>query len=176
MLGKKKKVILLFQCTKTLEPLWRVSKGLVHSCEKLIFLLSVGGGVGSMYVHYICESVPTLPITFSLKGQRKPCWNMPLETTNLFTAVSQNPKGCIYLQTLPFPFCLSQCNMLWMLATAPSAGGRSRRWGGAEKLLEVPELSMSLSACVQPRLMFQWGQTRKDWEGSSPKEVVDLKE
>lgn len=99
---------------ETQEPLWRLSKGLGHSCEKLIFLPYVGGGVGSRYVHYICESVPMLPINFSLKGQHKPCWNMPLKPTNLFTAVSQNPN--------PFPFFLAPYNVLWMLATAPSLG------------------------------------------------------
>lgn len=31
---------------ETQEPLQRVSEGLVHSFEKLIFLPSVGGGVG----------------------------------------------------------------------------------------------------------------------------------
>lgn len=124
-------VILLFECMETQDPLWRGSKGLVHSCEKWIFLLSVGGGVGSMYVHCICEPVPMLPITFSLKGQRKPCWITPLETTSLFTAVSQNPKGCIYLQTLPSPFCLSQYNVLWMLATASQVGRCWKAAGGS---------------------------------------------
>lgn len=159
------------------ESLWRVSKGLVHSCEKLIFLPSVSGGVGSRYVHYICESVPMLLVTFSFKGWRKPCWNTPLKTTNLFTAVGQNPEGCIYLHTLPFPFCLSPRNMLGTLATAPSPGGlQQTRGGGAEELLEVSELGTSLSACVQPRLMFQWGQTRRDRAGSSPREDMDLEE
>lgn len=61
----KKKVRLLFFSMETQEPLWSVSKGLVPSCEKLIFLPPVGGGVGSRDVHCISESVPMLPITFS---------------------------------------------------------------------------------------------------------------
>lgn len=156
-----------------MEPLWGESKGLVHSCEKLIFLPSAGGGMGSRYVHYICELVPMLPVTFSLQGQSKSCWNALLKTTNLFPAVSQNPKGCIYLQALPFPFCLSLCNVLWMLVTAPSPGGLQQKAGRCWRFLSSP----CLSAWVQPHLMFQWGQTRKDWwAGSSPKEDMDLKE
>lgn len=104
-----------------------------RTCVQLweIFLPSVGAGVGSRYVHYICESVPMLPITFSLKGQCKPCWNTPLKTASLSTAVSQNPKGCIYLQTLPFAF------LLIPVSHALNAGYCLFFWGAAAEGREV---------------------------------------
>jgi len=66
--------------------------------------------------------------------------------------------------------------MLWLLAAALSPGGCSGGQGGDKELLEASELSLSSSARVQPCLMFQGGQIRKGWAGSSPKEEVDLKE
>lgn len=51
----------------TQEPLQRVSKGLVHSFEKIISHLLVGEWVVVVFI--LSESVPMLPIILAFKGK-----------------------------------------------------------------------------------------------------------
>lgn len=113
----------------TKEPLSRVSRGVVHSFEKWIFLLSLVGEGGSSCVHrvWVCTCVAHY---IGLFRERKTL-KTPLKPASLCTALSQTPKGRSYhLTPLPFAFCSSHMTRsdCWLL---PLSWGLHRRWGGA---------------------------------------------
>lgn len=72
------------------------------------------------------------PLPSSLKGQCKPCWSLPLKTSNLFTAVSQKPRGCMHLLILScflsaYPqIVFSEC---WLLPFLLGLQQKVGRWG-----------------------------------------------
>lgn len=146
----------------TQEPLQRVSRGLVHSFEKWIFLPSLVGGVGSSCVHYIwvCTCVAHYTGLFRERKTLK----MPLKPASLCTALSQTPKGRSHRLTLPFPFSHMTRSGCWLL---PLSWGLHRRWGGATGLFRS---FLSFPCHCQPVLSVpQWGWGRGDGQDAPPR-------